>query len=1173
MKKPFKLRSLIILSLFFLLFSIVVNAQEPMLMLPLGHTNQIHNANFSADDKFIVTASEDFTAKIWSSRDGYLIQNLVGHAKAVMNAEFSPDAKLVATASWDNTAKIWSVLSGDSLFTLKHEYRVRDLKFSKDGTRLYTITDDEFLRCWDTTTGKLVFKTEGHTEGINDIVLSPDGTKLLTASSDKTAIIWDAATGKLILKLSGHKESLNTANFSPDGKAIVTASDDFTVKTWDPATGNLLFSFAGDKSRINAAKFSPDSKNLVISTRLNYSPKVFDLATGKLKFVLKGNTREVIDAAYFPEGNKIITIGYDQPLRIWDASNGILLKEIKDAENAFYKFCFAKGGSELLGINAENQVQTWDVKNLSLKNTFTGHSKILLNAEFAKDGKSFITATDGAMVKKWETLTGKLQVSYQMNDQGPLNSAKLIDDEEDIFSFTETGVQLRKALDGTMIKEILLGENAVITSAQVSPDQKTLLTTGFWNAIPKVWDLENKKLLLSLKGHESKYGVDIASYSPNGDKILTASTGPVNDKLAKLWDAKTGNLIHTFKGHTFEIKFAKFSTDGKNVITAGADNVVKKWDVNTGELIFDFEGYMQYVSSIEFSPDGKSILAAGQNGVKLWDLQTGKLIYHLTAHTDFVRKAIYSPDGKKLLTFSDDQSIKIWDAAAGKQTKNILVGKNTIFQSVSFELNRMICKRNSELIFFDLNSGNQLYALVALNTDDFILTLPSGYYMSTPNAAKLLYYVTKDLKVITFDQLDIRYNRPDKVLQAIGSTDTALIQSYKKTYEKRIKKLGIDTASFKSGYSVPEADFSNRAAIALDQQKQELSVHIKGRDENYNLDRFNVWVNENPIFGMRGINLKGKNTKEIDTTIVIKLSDGTNFIETSVTNSNGAESYKIPLTINFKPSKPSTVKLYFVGIGIDEYVQSQNNLQWSVKDIRDQAKALKVKYGDQITIDTLFNQQVTVSNVIALKDKLKTSEVNDKVIIAYSGHGLLNAAYDYFLSTFAVNFDKPEQNGLAYEALENLLDQIPARQKLMLIDACHSGELDKDEIAKINTAAPTLAANKTQGGKGVKVINTGAKKADMKTSLELMQQLFVNVGKSTGATVISASAGTQFALEKNDLKNGVFSYSILEFMQTNPHAKVADLKKYVNKRVVELTAGLQVPTTRNETKNLNWEVW
>lgn len=76
----------------------------------------------------------------------------------------------------------------------------------------------------------------------------------------------------------------------------------------------------------------------------------------------------------------------------------------------------------------------------------------------------------------------------------------------------------------------------------------------------------------------------------------------------------------------------------------------------------------------------------------------------------------------------------------------------------------------------------------------------------------------------------------------------------------------------------------------------------------------------------------------------------------------------------------------------------------------------------------MFNENVTVSNVKALKQKLQTTTENDKVIVAYSGHGMLSKEYDYYLSTYSVNFDKPEENGLPYDELENLLDSIPARK-------------------------------------------------------------------------------------------------------------------------------------------------
>jgi len=139
----------------------------------------------------------------------------------------------------------------------------------------------------------------------------------------------------------------------------------------------------------------------------------------------------------------------------------------------------------------------------------------------------------------------------------------------------------------------------------------------------------------------------------------------------------------------------------------------------------------------------------------------------------------------------------------------------------------------------------------------------------------------------------------------------------------------------------------------------------------------------------------------------------------------------------------------------------------------------------------------------------------------------------------------------------------------MLIDACHSGEVDKEELVRIDRATDSL--HLTKGGVTVAYEEDG--KLGMKNSFELMQNLFVNVGKSTGATIISAAAGTQFALERGDLKNGVFTYCILEAMEKNKTMKISELKKIVGQRVEELTNGLQKPTSRNENISVDWSLW
>jgi uncharacterized caspase-like protein len=283
--------------------------------------------------------------------------------------------------------------------------------------------------------------------------------------------------------------------------------------------------------------------------------------------------------------------------------------------------------------------------------------------------------------------------------------------------------------------------------------------------------------------------------------------------------------------------------------------------------------------------------------------------------------------------------------------------------------------------------------------------------------------------------------------------------------------------------------------------------------------------------------------------------------------------------VNYEPGSATKSKTYFIGIGINNFKESNNNLKWCVQDIRDLAKAFQIKYPSQFVIlDTLYNERVTLSAIRSLKQKLQATGINDKVIISYSGHGLLSKDFDYYLSSYTTNFSKPEEGGIAYDEFENLLDSIPARKKILFIDACNSGEVDKEELKKINNSSAALTEKNitvTARNKGgdVEISNDKNAKLGIQNSFDLMQTLFVNVGKGTGATVISASGGVQFAQERSELGHGVFTFSLIEAIQHFNTMKISALKKYVGNRVIELTNGLQQPTTRNELIASDWDVW
>ncbi|MBW7952445.1 MAG: caspase family protein, partial [Chitinophagaceae bacterium] len=436
----------------------------------------------------------------------------------------------------------------------------------------------------------------------------------------------------------------------------------------------------------------------------------------------------------------------------------------------------------------------------------------------------------------------------------------------------------------------------------------------------------------------------------------------------------------------------------------------------------------------------------------------------------------------------------------------------------------------------------------------------------TPDAAASLSW-NIDNKFYDFDQWDIQYNRPDKILELTDEKELA--NAYYKAYLKRLKKNGLTEQNFNQTNQLPQAIIMNEITDGDEIANDVFNLKIKIIPiKNTAVNKIFVLVNGCPVMGKQGF--KTLLIKDTVLQFPIKMSADLNNIKISCMDKFGNESVREQLQVIYHPKSSIQEKQHFIGIGINQFANSDYNLSWSVKDIRDLALTLKTKYPN-IIIDTLFDKDVTKENILALKKKLLLLNEDDKVIVSYSGHGVLSKDFDYFLSTYSINFEKPEENGLSYDDLENLLDSIKPRQKLMLIDACHSGEVDKDEIAKVEASKKELEKNGVVTKSTIKV--KPKKSVGMANSFELMQSLFVNVGKGTGATIISAAGGMQYAQERGDLKNGVFTYSILEAFNKNATLKVSELKKIVGERVIQLTNGLQKPTSRNETNNYDWLVW
>ncbi|NBP56991.1 hypothetical protein EBU71_10770, partial [bacterium] len=948
----------------------------------------------------------------------------------------------------------------------------------------------------------------------------------------------------------------------------------------------------GFTQRVTKASFSPNGEYIMMFG-LGKILKIYDIKNHE--FIIDFKSNSFITSAFFSPNSKLFTILNHDTVRVFEIQSGNLLSEISNPNNHRFNCCEFSPNSKILVCGSFNN--SLYIKNLSSKSqsviirgkTGLENSRDFkmieskMSCHFSLNDKYVIYDGLDTRTHLIDMMTGKEVLQpYELTD---FTSSSDLDSNCQLIAFSDLyGYTSVNDLNDRRNSIFYRSHSESVNSTFFSKDEKLLLTAGSDGTLA-ICDLDNQNIY-QFAAHDKS--INSATFSRDDKLILTSS----DDQTAKIWELKSEKnechltLKNILQPHFNKVKSAIFSLNEKYVLTINGIEADLFNSLN-GNKIWKFSPensswYENYnISQAKFSPDDRKLIIAFKASAYLVDVETGKLLRIFEGHRASINSVDFSSDSKNILTSSLDGSIKIFNVETGNETMNYNIGK--LCRYASFSSNgKFICVLGSNnLIIMELESGEPIYERIQLENNNWLVKLPnSPYYMCSKDASKMLHYVTPSLKVIGFEQLDPVYNRPDIVLDSIGKyfggADQEMVANYRKSWEKRIDRLGLDNEKLGKGeIAVPNAEIVGADAIAYENNNGILDIKVAANDAKYTLRRFNVYVNEVPLYGSAGISIAHLKKQQWDTTLNVPLSVGENKIQVSVMNELGLENFKYPTYVNYTPEKKIVAKTHFIGIGVNEFKEKEHNLKYCVDDVTD----LAAEFKSNTTVTKLFtNQNATRENILKLKQYLQDSTtVNDKVIISCSSHGLLDDSLNFYLATHDVDFSKPAERGLKYEELESLLDGIPARQKLLLLDACNSGENDKTELLKQDLAnnERNMNVKAVEGAKGVIL----QMEEENTNNFKKMNELFVNVRNNTGSVIISAAGGLESALEAiqvdgKTIENGAFTYSILECLKQNQgkELKVNTLKQYAEKRVEEITNGKQKPTSRQETMEIDWGV-
>ncbi|KAK3191367.1 SCF ubiquitin ligase complex subunit cdc4 [Lecanicillium sp. MT-2017a] len=303
------------------------------------------------------------------------------------------------------------------------------LQFDED--KIITGSDDTLIHIYDTKTGKLRKKLEGHEGGV--WALQYEGNILVSGSTDRSVRVWDIERGLCQQVFYGHtstvrclqilmptemgRRSDGRAIMQPEKPLIITGSRDSQLRVWRlPEVGSRRYIqtgppaqesdcpyfirvLAGHTHSVRAIAAHGDT---LVSGSYDSTVRVWRISTGESLHVLHGHAQKVYSVVLDHERNRCISGSMDSLVKIWDLSTGACLHTLEG--HSMLVGLLDLHDERLVSAAADSTLRIWDPENGKCRNTLIAHTGAITC--FQHDGRKVISGSEKT-VKMWDIRNGE----------------------------------------------------------------------------------------------------------------------------------------------------------------------------------------------------------------------------------------------------------------------------------------------------------------------------------------------------------------------------------------------------------------------------------------------------------------------------------------------------------------------------------------------------------------------------------------------------------------------------------------------------------------------------------------------------------------------------------------------------------------------------------------------